>query len=368
MKLVANIKLLPTPEQADALKETLERCNSACNWLSDQAWQNKAFRQFDLHKLAYHPARDRFGLAAQVAVRCIAKVADAYKLDTKSKRIFRPHSAQPYDDRIFRFLSDDLLSIWTLGGRQKIAYVCGDHQRRLLTLRKGEVDLMLVRGRWYLAVVCDIDDPDLIEITDVLGVDVGIVNIATDSDGTNHSGAAVERARRIHFHRRRNLQRKGTRSAKRKLRRLSGRQARYQRDVNHRISKAIVSSAQRSGRAVALEDLKGIRHRVKAPRRQRARLANWQFHQLRAFIEYKARLAGVPVLLIDPAHTSQTCPVCGRIDRKNRPDRDTFRCVGCGHAGPADAIAATNIRSKGRLLVARAVVNQPMVAELRHVA
>lgn len=164
MKLVANIKLQPTPEQAELLQQTLEQCNSACNWISKQAWDAETFRQFDLHKLVYQATRDRFNLASQVTVRCIAKVADSYKLDKETQRVFRSLGAQPYDERIFRFVSDDHVSIWTLHGRIKVGYVCGDHQRRLLEHRKGEVDLMFVRGRWYIAAVCDFDDPDLLTL------------------------------------------------------------------------------------------------------------------------------------------------------------------------------------------------------------
>src|SRR5699024_2138336 len=140
MKLVANLKLKPTPDQERQLRLTLERCNEACNWLSERAWETKTFRQFDLHKLAYQGIRVQFQLSAQVAVRCIAKVADAYKLDQKTKRTFRKHSAQPYDERILRFVTDEKVSLWLLAGREKIGYVCGDHQRQLLEHRKGEVD------------------------------------------------------------------------------------------------------------------------------------------------------------------------------------------------------------------------------------
>jgi putative transposase len=352
MKLVANVKLLPTPEQYELLKQTLERANEACNFVSSRAWETKTFKQFSLHKLAYTAVRDQFELSAQVAVRCIAKVSDAYKADTKVQRHFRKHAAQPYDDRIFRFLNDSAVSIWAIGGRIKVPCVTGDYQRELLKHRRGEVDLMLVRGEFYVACVCDVDDPDLIETTDVLGVDFGIVNLAVDSNGTSYSGEAVEAKRRIYANRRRNLQRKGTRAAKRKLRTLKGRQARYQKDINHQISKRLVADAKRSNSDIAIEDLKGIRDRVKAKKSQRARLSNWSFHQLRQFVTYKARRAGIGVISVDPRNTSRTCPECGHCEKANRTERDTFRCRECGHTAPADANAARNIRAK-------AVVNRP---------
>jgi IS605 OrfB family transposase len=223
----------------------------------------------------------------------------------------------------------------------------------LLEHRKGEVDLMLVRGKWYLAAVCDFDDPTLLRPEGVLGVDFGIVNIATDSLGERHCGAKVEAYRERYAKRRADLQRLGTRAAKRCLRRISGKQKRFQKHENHGISKRIVSAAERSRLGIALEDLKGIRARVKASKAQRRRLHNWGFGQLRAFIEYKAKQLGVPVVTVDPRDTSKECFACGCIDKRNRPTQSELRCVECGHSDNADHNAAGNI-------VSRAIVTQPM--------
>lgn len=351
MKLVANIQLKPTKEQADLLRRTLERCNDACNFLSQRGFDAGVTRQYDLQKLAYADVRARFEIAAQVAIRCIAKVADAYATHKANgheakKLAFRKHAAQPYDDRIISFKPDDVVSIWTLDGRIKVKAVMGKHQRLLMENRRGEVDLMLVKGKWYLACVCDIDDPKLIDTLEALGVDLGIVNIATDSDGKAYSGDRVEAVRVKLSNRRRGLQSRGTKAAKRRLRKLSKKQARFQKHENHCISKALVDTAKRTGRAIGLEDLTHIRSRVTARRAQRARLSNWAFAQLQGFVAYKARRAGVPVVFVDSKYTSQGCSCCGTIDRKNRPDRATFSCTGCGHDEPADVNAARNIRSR----------------------
>src|SRR5690606_9264926 len=129
MKLVANIQLKPTPEQSKMLRETLERCNAACNAISQQGFEAGKTRQYDLHKLVYVSTRKTFDLSSQIVVRCIAKVADAYTTQKANGRDglvrFRRHAAQPYDDRIFRLASNDTVSIWTLEGRQKIPFVCG---------------------------------------------------------------------------------------------------------------------------------------------------------------------------------------------------------------------------------------------------
>jgi IS605 OrfB family transposase len=360
MKLVAALKMLPTPEQAVCLTATLARCNEACSWLAGVGFEAKTFRQFDLHKLAYRSLRSDFGLTAQAAVRCIAKVADAFKVNRDVAPVFRADAAQPYDDRIIRFVKDgNAVSLWTLEGRITVPIVMGEHQKRLMAFRKGEVDLCFVRGKWMLAATCDVPETTEFDAEDWLGVDLGIVNLATDSDGTVYSGADIERVRQRHAKRCRGLQKCGTKGAKRRLRKLAGRQARFQKHTNHCIAKAVVMDAERTSRGIALEKLKGIRQRVTARSNQRARLGNWGFAQLGAFVSYKAKLAGIPVVFVDPRYTSCQCAACGCISKKNRTNQATFRCVSCGHTANADSNAAINIRS--RALMAQGAVMAPEV-------
>lgn len=348
MKLVAAIKLKPSREQAQALKETLEACNAACTWLAKKGFEAKTFRQFDLQKLAYVELKERFRLGAQPAIRSIAKVADAFKINRKVAPAFRANAAQPYDDRILRF-GDGFVSIWTLDGRIRIPFICGDRQRRLLAFRKGESDLCFYRGKWMLAVTCDIPETEGFKASDWIGVDLGLANIATDSDGNVHTGAIVEKVRSRFASRRKGLQRRGTKAAKRRLKKLSGKEARFRKHINHEVSKALVSLAERTCRGIALEELTHIRNRVTARRKQRARLHSWSFAQLRAFVSYKAKRVGVPIELVDPRNTSKGCSVCGCIDKKNRPDQATFSCVSCGHTDNADHNAALNIRARATL-------------------
>jgi putative transposase len=345
VKLVAQLKLLPTPEQADALRRTLAAANDACNYISTVAWETHTFGKFPLQKLVYQDVRDTFHLGAQLVVRCIAKVADAYKLDRKTQRTFRPTAAVAFDDRNLSWnLKGSQVSIWTLDRRQAIPFVCGDRQRQLLETRSGETDLCLVSGQFYLFATCDVDEPDPLDVDGTLGVDLGIVNLATDSDGEHFSGERLERRRQWYQARRQALQKVGTQAAKRRLCQLKSRQRRFQKDTNHCISKRLVAKAERTKRAIVLEDLKGIRTRarVKGPQ-QRARHSNWAFGQLRAFISYKAQRAGVAVGFVDPSYTSQRCSVCGHTERRNRRSQAEFCCVMCGHASSADYNAAINI-------------------------
>lgn len=357
MRLTATIKLQPTDEQRQRLYQTLERANAACNAISEAAWKAKQFGRVPVHRLTYLQVRADFELTAQLVVRCIGKVVDAYKLDKKAKRLFRKLGAVPYDDRILNFrLKDSSVSIWLLGGRETIPFVTGDHQRALLQFQRGESDLVYRKGEFYLYTTCDVPDDAPIDPEGWLGVDLGITNIAVDSDGEFLQGHTVKSVRFRHRKLRRKLQAKGTLGTRRRLKRLAGKEARFATHVNHTISKHLVKKAQDTRRGIALEELTHIRARITVRKPQRAGLHSWSFAQLRSFIEYKAQRAGVPVIAVDPRNTSRTCPACGHVDKANRPNQDTFLCTSCGHAARADYVAAINI---GR----RAAVNQPYCSD-----
>jgi len=300
--------------------------------------------------------REKFGLSAQIVVRAIAKVTNAYKLSHKTKFTFKPNGCIAYDDRILSWrFRDQTVSVWTVRGRLRIPFICSEKQLELLQSRRGESDLSISKGLFFLSATCEVDEAEPINAESTMGVDLGIINIAVDSDGEIHSASHINNVRYRHRQLRTKLQVKGSRSAKRKLKKLAGKERRFANNVNHLISKQLVVKAKDTNRAIALEDLEGIRSRVTVRRSQRATLHNWAFYQLRTFITYKAKRYGVPVILVDPRNTSRTCPSCGHIDKANRPNQATFSCVVCGFAGLADHIAAINI---GR----RAVINPPIVA------
>src|SRR6266511_1478069 len=276
VKLTVQVRLLPDPAQETALRATLDLTNQTANLVSDVAWQRSVFRNFDLRKITYGQVR-ALGLSAQPAVRVIKKVADAYKVDRRTKRTFRADAAHPYDDRCLSWQPDQhTVSIWTIAGRLKgVRFTIGEHQKALLAHRKGESDLVLRDGRWYLYATCEIPEPQPACPSGWLGVDLGIVNIATTSDGQRHAGKHLNRVRHRHRRLRAKLQRKHTKSARRLLKRRRRKERRFATDTNHVISKRIVAEAERTGRGIALEDLKGIRGRVRLRRPQRATLHTW---------------------------------------------------------------------------------------------
>lgn len=350
MKLTLQIKLLPDKEQSASLLATIKRCNAACNAISSTAWDNRVFNQFKVHNLAYKSIKDAFELSAQMVVRCISKVADAYKLDKKTKREFKPLGAITYDSRILSYRagtpsghSGMTVSLWSVDGRlKKVPFVC--HNKNFLPYIKGEADLVTRKGKYYLFQTVEVPEDDIRDVEEFIGVDFGVTDIATMSDGTNFGSESLNKIRDKYFKTRRSVQRKGTQGAKKLLKRLQGREQRHAAITNHTISKQIVSEAKAEGKGIAIEALSGIRERTTVRKSQRRRHHSWAFAQLRSFIEYKARIAGIPVAVIDPRYTSKTCNVCKYIgDRQGK----SFTCPSCGNIADADVNAARNIAQMG---------------------
>lgn len=357
MKQTLAVKLVPSPEQYASLLATMERFNAACDAIAIVAYRERCANKVRLQKIVYYSIRADFGLPSQLTIHAVRKVVDAYKRDRSVQPRFRPHGAITYDQRIMSWKGVEIISLLTLGGRQRIPVSFGPYQAARLDRRRGQADLVYRDGVFYLYVTIDTPEPPPGEFADVLGVDLGIVNIAADSDGETHSGSQVNGLRKRHTKLRARLQSRGTKSARRLLKKRSRKESRFARDINHVISKKLVAKAKCTKRAIALEDLQGIRSRIKVRRPQRRQQHSWSFGQLRSFLEYKARLAGVPILVVNPHYTSQTCPACGQVARANRSSQAKFLCTGCGLAGPADTIAAENIRVLGR-----AAVMQPYAA------
>jgi IS605 OrfB family transposase len=182
----------------------------------------------------------------------------------------------------------------------------------------------------------------------VLGIDLGIVNLATTNDGVKYSGEKCTKVRKLYERVRAELQKKNTWSAKRKLKKISGKERRFKRDVNHCISKQIVLTAKGTNRAIALEDLKGIRNGGTVNKAVRKLIYKWAFYELAQFIQYKAKLYGVPVFFVNPRYTSQTCSNCGYVSKNNRKSQSLFICEKCGFSENADINASFNIAHRAK--------------------
>jgi IS605 OrfB family transposase len=338
---------MPDVASNEALRQTAWRFNEAANWAAGVLFEHQITNKRQAQKLVYRELRNRFGLTAQMAILVIHRVCEAYKRDKSIWPIFRNDAAITYNPRVMRFIGLDKVSLWTVTGRLVIPMMIGPYQAERFGYPKGQTDLVRRNGKWFLFITVEIPDSAPIDPDDFLGIDLGIANLATDSDGQRHSGKTVEKVRRKHRLQRQRLSRRGTKGAPKKLRRIGRKEARFRRHENHVISKTIVQTAKRTGRGLGLERLKGIRERVTARGGDaRNRLGGWAFAQLGDFIAYKARLAGVAVEFVDPRYTSQTCAECGHCQESNRKSQSEFRCQACSHEAHADVNAARNIRAQ----------------------
>jgi IS605 OrfB family transposase len=367
MKLTVPLKLLTDGTQSKILHDTILEANRVSNLIASIAWERHTVGKIALQKLVYHDLRNKTTLSSQMLIHAIHKVADAYRINKKVVPQFNPKGSIAYDARILTVRNEkQYITIWTTLGRIKVAYTSGTKQLKLLnqTIKIGECDLILRNNRWYLHCSLEVPEKHHQKPQGMLGVDLGIKNIAVTSDNKVYCGAQLNSLRKRHCRLRAKLQSKGTRSAKRLLRKRSKRESRMARNANHIISKRIVATAKCTKRSIALENLKGITKRTKVSKAQRNQQHSWSFYQLKSFIEYKARLVGVEVVLVNPKNTSITCPKCGLIRKSNRRDRDHFVCrrKECGYADHADYVAALNIASKAAVVGHSPNVNQPNVS------
>jgi putative transposase len=382
VKIVTQVKLMPEADQTAALSATLHTVNDAANWVSAVAFEHGVPREYELRKHTYAELKAQ-GIGSQAAQHIIKKTRDAYttlkanikagnlgKPGSKRRRMaetkpiaFRAESAQPYDDRCLSWQYDaQTVSIWTTAGRLKgLRFACSaDALKVLQQYRKGESDLIERDGVFYLVATCEVPEAEQYEPDGFIGVDLGIANIATTSTGYQAAGRQLTRYRKRQLALRAKLQKKRTKSAKRRLKERSRREQRHVKNTNHIIAKTIVTEAERTSAGIALEELKGIRQRVRLRKpggtshalRQwgRVTLHSWAFAQLGDFVAYKAHRAGVPVVFVDPAYTSQQCCECGHINKKNRASQALFICRNCGVVAHADRNASHNIARKGEIV------------------
>lgn len=324
MKLILQIKLKPDTEQKKSLLNTIKEANSACNELSRFAFENKIFNQFKLHRAKYYSIKSSFNLSAQIIVRMIHKVASAYKLDKNKQRIFKEFGSIAYDSRILSYnIERRICSIWSVDGRLKIPFI--PYPEKYLPYIKGEADLIYKKGKFYLFQTCEIPEEDIKDVEEWLGVDFGLIEIATLSNGINFSSKKLNDYREKRQKIRSSIDSKGTHNCNKLLKRLSGKEKTTSKIINHTISKAIVKEAKESGKGIALENLKGIRFTANnRGKKHRTHLGKWSFYQLRKMIEYKAKREGIPVIAVNPAYTSQMCNSCFHIGKRNGKK---FKCI-----------------------------------------
>ena len=276
------------------------------------------------------------------------------------KPVSTPHSTLTcirYDARSSWVKWDTLTcSLATVEGRVELPFTVPAHLRAYIGYKVCSADLCSRNGRYTLHIVVSLPSPDIAPSAEVVGVDLGLTRPAVTSTRHFLGEKRWKEQERRTFRLKRKLQAKGTRSAKRHLKKLSGKQFRRRKDHDHVLSKRIVESTP-EGATIVLENLKHIREtssmgRGKAgskKRENKRRLHSWSFAQLFSFVQYKAERKGIQVVKVDPRHTSQTCSRCHFQHRSNRRSQSLFKCRECGYTLHADLNASYNIRDKSCL-------------------
>lgn len=363
------LRLEPDRSISELLAQTVEMYTWSFNQACRFGWVNNITNGVALHNATYHTHRQLTGLPAQLTCSARVKATEALKgaksLQKNGKKASCPKSAScaiRYDARSFRaWFERRELSILTICGRIRLRFrlpACYFEYSRWDT---AGADLIRDRkGHWWvhISVSKTVEEPKL--TGQVVGIDLGITKPATDSKGVHYGSDYWKEVEERRFQHKRRLQAKGTKSAKKRLKKLSGKIARFRRDCDHVLSKQIVSMVE-PGTILVFEDLSNICFRAKTWKPQRRRLHTWSFHQLQAFTEYKAVARRIAVAYVDPHYTSQQCAACGFRAPANRKTQERFSCRSCGHQANADVNAAMNIRLK-YLTNQGCPVNQPIVS------
>lgn len=350
------------------LVNTMQSYAEGMNYVSKIVFENgKVIAARRLQSTTYGYLREELKLKSQISCNIPRQVAGAYKTLREQIKIgkttwqllkFRPTSMTLSYKRDFDINGDVVGITTTNSGRKLYRIMEYDHAKqyfdgswvytasKVCTHRDGCYYL-------HLGLSKNIEEPDIEKASILMGVDVGINYLAVASTNNKQAffdGRRIKDMRNRYVGTRQRLQSKGTLSAKRMLKHLSGKEKRLMRDVNHVVSKKVVEFAVKNNvNVIGVEDLTGImdRTRYKVSKDDRYRHASWAFSELQAFIEYKAKEKGILVVYVDAAYTSQSCPKCGHVAKNNRKGL-TFHCEACGHSMNADLNAARNIEIRTR--------------------
>ena len=374
--LTSKVQIMPDEESKDLLVRTVHAYTSACNFVSAHVFASQETRKQRIHDELYREIRTRFGLRSQMAESVIRTVTAKYKALSSSNEPWKIiRFSKPQYDLVWNrdySLKGEVFSVNTLSGRRRMHFA---KPASSLDGKFGTAKLVHRHGKFYLHIPVTHEVPEVSDdrLTDVVGIDRGIRFLAAayDSSGktTFFSGAEVK-AKRAHYKAlRKELQRVGTPSSRRRLKAIGQRENRWINDVDHCISKALAGSYP-GGTLFVLEDLTGIRkatERVKTSDRYVS--VSWPYYDLEQKLIYKAAMRGQKVINVDPAYTSQTCPKCGRRDKTSRDKRlHLFRCTGCGYTSNDDRIAAMNLYCMGNEYLVQSGKSMSLAGGVRSMA
>ena len=387
MEQTVNIKVklnILEPNVGMKFSKTMEQYRLACNYVSEYLFNNNfPLNKNEVQKVIYNTIREKFNLKSQMTISCIRSVIARYKT-VKTQMARRPYKYQDQNtgewycevrdltwlhkpisfnrpqvdlqrNRDWSYLSSGQLSINTLDGRVKVDPICrGFNQYLDGTWKFGLAKLLKSSGKWYLHISAtkEVTDFDKQAVKHVVGIDRGLRFLVTSYDEQGKTaffdGQAIMRKRAKYQKLRAILQTKETKSAKRRLKKLSGRENRWISDVNYCLSKTLVQKYG-ANTLFVLENLNGVSfERTDLPKALRNQNKSWAFYQLEQFLTYKAHLNNSEVVDVSAKYTSQRCPKCGVIKKDNRNhEKHEYHCDNCGYRSNDDRIGAMNIQLLG---------------------
>lgn len=372
-----------------ALALSMEQYRKACNEVSKFMFNHDfEMSQAKLNRALYHRLRTNYGLKAQMAQSAIRTVVARYRT-VKTQLAQHPYrynsgkqdqfgndiwQSAPRDldwlwrpinfkrpqldlqrSRDWSVKADHVMSINTVHGRIKVLFTCQGFDQYLDgTWKFGMAKILQSGDKWYMHISATKELPDYVKESSqhVVGIDRGLRFLATAYDEKGKTkffrGQEVIRKRRKFKKLRAQLQAKGTKSAKRRLKKIGQRENRWMTDINHQLSKTLVDHYGPHTLFV-LENLVNVRFSTeKVAKNKRYEQVSWAFFQLGQFLTYKAHLNGCEVVQVSAKYTSQRCPKCGRIWKNNRKhDYHLYVCDRCGYKSNDDRIGAMNIQLLG---------------------
>jgi IS605 OrfB family transposase len=329
-------------DKSNELIQTAKLWNAACQDVIDYGFAAHDYNKTRLNRATYKDLRGKYPTLPSALLQTARdQASDMLKrLKFETKPFKHTLGAVRFDVRTMKvFLESSYCKLTTVFGRLRYDFRLADCYKKYAAWTVTNAQLKVTKNACYLNVQVERPDPEQMVGDKRIGVDLGINNIAVCSDNTFWESGPVRAVKGKYQYLRSRFQSIGTRSAKRKLCKLSGRERRFQRDVNHNIANWIVSKPYD---VIALEDLTNIRNDKK-----NKKLGKWSFAELRRIIEYKAATIGKKVVAVDPRYTSRTCSRCGFQKKENRNGR-TFKCKSCGFQVDADLNASRNIATFSR--------------------
>lgn len=383
------LRIYVTPEQEMLFRQMTEQYRQACNFVSQYIFDNQFNMAYQsLNKKLYSDLRKLFGLKSQLAQSSIKTAISRYKTIkqqlfqnpyrykdengnwqriTKTLEwlwkpvLFRRPQADLVRNRDYSFVDDEqVLSINTLGKRTKCTFE-GEHFSEYLdgSYDLGTAKLVELKGLWYLHIPVTkiVEDFQNEHVRHVVGIDRGLrfLTVSYDEQGKTEfvSGRKIATKRHKFQELRKQLQSKGTKAAKRRLKAISGRENRWMSDMNHQISKTLVQKYGKDTLFV-LEDLTGVsfeENKLSQNAKRNYDLRSWAFYQLEQFLTYKAHENRSEVLKVSARYTSQRCPKCGTIHKGSRDHHKHLYSCQCGYKSNDDRIGAMNIQLLGTMWI-----------------